>query len=53
MPRQPERQSAPGWDHRPFRESNHGVGDGIWVAPLDCGAPSAGRLVIPGGRFPD
>ena len=31
----------------------YGVGDGIWVAPLDCGAPAAGRLVIPGGRFPD
>ena len=31
----------------------YGVGDGIWVAPLDCGAPSAGRLAIPGGRFPD
>ena len=31
----------------------YGVGDGIWIAPLDCGAPSAGRLVIPGGRFPD
>ena len=31
----------------------YGVGDGIWVAPLDCAAPSAGRLAIPGGRFPD
>ena len=31
----------------------YGVGDGIWVAPLDCGAPSTGRLAIPGGRFPD
>ena len=31
----------------------YGVGDGIWVAPLDCASPSAGRLAIPGGRFPD